>query len=43
MGVLVFQVETVFIEFLDLNLVTEIILKLSLGVFEFDSEGLDFD
>lgn len=43
MHVFLFQLETLFIEFLDLNLVTEIILKLSFGVFEFDPEGLNFD
>jgi hypothetical protein len=43
MHVFLFQLETLFIEFLDLNLVTEIILKLSFRVFEFHSEGLNFD
>ncbi len=40
---LFFEKEALFVEFLDLNLVTEIIFKLSLRVFKFDPKRLDFD
>ncbi len=43
MEFLFFKKEALFIEFFDLDLVTEIIFELSFGIFELDSERLDFN
>ena len=40
---LFFEKEALFVEFLDLDLVTEIIFELSFGIFESNSERLDFN